>query len=582
MKRRFKLVIMLAVAFFALACGTVQAHAASTDSIEKVLPTGTYTLDVGYYSDEDATQSSTAMNSFWDTSAQLVVNSSNQAKLVFTQKSMMSVMTSATFNGHSLVEKSEGSTGTWSVNLSPQEAIKLINGDTYLSNITYNSGTYKGNHDFYVKINSGVPDTIDQPGEYALAVEYNKYEETALDGDSGEASMIQENSIWSDNITYQLKGDGTAELTLTQQSMMDYMTNLSFDGVQMDKHVNTSDATSGTWTATIPAATVKKISNGNKIVANMTYTVASINFTHTVDAVVVINSKSLVKADSLVTVAEAEAATNTDSTDSSSTDSSSTDSSSTDSSSTDSSSTDSSSTGSSSTGSSSTGSSSASSSSEVETSVANVEYHQADAEGKDLNELSMIQTDGIWSDAIKIQKNSNGTATVTITQNKMMNYMTKVTFNGVEMTKNVTSANATSGTWTGVLSKEKAADLKVGNKILIGVSYTIPNLFTHNVQALAVIKSITEGTDEATTSDSAKTTTTTKDIEDVTAPTLAVAADVSSSSASADSPAKQSSKSTLPQTGEANYSYASILGVLALITAIGLGGTLLSVGRFRK
>ena len=567
MKRRFKLVIMLAVAFFALACGTVQAHAASTDSIEKVLPTGTYTLDVGYYSDEDATQSSTAMNSFWDTSAQLVVNSSNQAKLVFTQKSMMSVMTSATFNGHSLVEKSEGSTGTWSVNLSPQEAIKLINGDTYLSNITYNSGTYKGNHDFYVKINSGVPDTIDQPGEYALAVEYNKYEETALDGDSGEASMIQENSIWSDNITYQLKGDGTAELTLTQQSMMDYMTNLSFDGVQMDKHVNTSDATSGTWTATIPAATVKKISNGNKIVANMTYTVASINFTHTVDAVVVINSKSLVKADSLVTVAEAEAATNTDSTDSSSTDSSSTDSSST---------------GSSSTGSSSTGSSSASSSSEVETSVANVEYHQADAEGKDLNELSMIQTDGIWSDAIKIQKNSNGTATVTITQNKMMNYMTKVTFNGVEMTKNVTSANATSGTWTGVLSKEKAADLKVGNKILIGVSYTIPNLFTHNVQALAVIKSITEGTDEATTSDSAKTTTTTKDIEDVTAPTLAVAADVSSSSASADSPAKQSSKSTLPQTGEANYSYASILGVLALITAIGLGGTLLSVGRFRK
>ena len=572
MKRRFKSVIMLAVAFFALACGTVQAHAASTDSIEKVLPTGTYTLDVGYYSDEDATQSSTAMNSFWDTSAQLVVNSSNQAKLVFTQKSMMSVMTSATFNGHSLVEKSEGSTGTWSVNLSPQEAIKLINGDTYLSNITYNSGTYKGNHDFYVKINSGVPDTSDQPGEYALAVEYNKYEETALDGDSGEASMIQENSIWSDNITYQLKGDGTAELTLTQQSMMDYMTNLSFDGVQMDKHVNTSDATSGTWTATIPAATVKKISNGNKIVANMTYTVASINFTHTVDAVVVINSKSLVKADSLVTVAEAEAATNTDSTDSSSTDSSSTGSSSTGSSSA----------SSSSTSSSSTSSSSASSSSEVETSVANVEYHQADAEGKDLNELSMIQTDGIWSDAIKIQKNSNGTATVTITQNKMMNYMTKVTFDGVEMTKNVTSANATSGTWTGVLSKEKAADLKVGNKILIGVSYTIPNLFTHNVQALAVIKSITEGTDEATTSDSAKTTTTTKDIEDVTAPTLAVAADVSSSSASVDSPAKQSSKSTLPQTGEANYSYASILGVLALITAIGLGGTLLSVGRFRK
>ncbi|KRL06269.1 LPXTG cell wall anchor domain-containing protein [Liquorilactobacillus hordei] len=200
----------------------------------------------------------------------------------------------------------------------------------------------------------------------------------------------------------------------------------------------------------------------------------------------------------------------------------------------------------------------------------------------------MIQEDGIWNTAIKIQKNTDGTATVTITQGKMMNYMTTVKFDGVEMTKNVASADAVSGTWTAVLSKEKVANLTVGNKILLDMTYTVPNMFTHNVQALAVIKSINE-VGSGKESGSNGTTTADKKITDVVAPAQAVSTDPHNSSSSSDSSISlsadssvKSSEMTLPQTGESNYSYASILGVLALITAVGLGGTLLSIRRSGK
>ncbi|MBZ2405687.1 LPXTG cell wall anchor domain-containing protein [Liquorilactobacillus hordei] len=76
---------------------------------------------------------------------------------------------------------------------------------------------------------------------------------------------------------------------------------------------------------------------------------------------------------------------------------------------------------------------------------------------------------------------------------------------------------------------------------------------------------------------------------DVVAPAQAVSTDPRNSSSSSDSSVSlsadssvKSSEATLPQTGESNYSYASILGVLALITAVGLGGTLLSIRRSGK
>lgn len=452
MKKKFIFLVMLTFAFFTLAFKTARINA---DSV-KVLPTGTYTLNVGYYKDE-ATTSTSSMDNMWGTSVQLVVDSSNEAKLIFSQVSGMSIMTAANFDGYSLVEKSEGNTGTWTASLSSQEALTLVNGGVYLADVSYSSGGYNGNPSFYVKINSGVPDAITK---------------TTSDADSSSSSSASSSS-------------SSASSSSTSSSNA------------------TSTSSSAASSSSTPSSNATSTSSSN---------VSSSN------------------ASSI--------------------------------------------------------SSSADSTSSVET--ATVEYHQVDGNGNDLNVLSMIQEDGIWNTAIKIQKNTDGTATVTITQGKMMNYMTTVKFDGVEMTKNVASADAVSGTWTAVLSKEKAANLTVGNKILLDMTYTVPNMFTHNVQALAVIKSINE-VGSGKESGSNGTTTTDKKITDVVAPAQAVSTDPRNSSSSSDSSVSlsadssvKSSEMTLPQTGESNYSYASILGVLALITAVGLGGTLLSIRRSGK
>ncbi|KRN29901.1 LPXTG cell wall anchor domain-containing protein [Liquorilactobacillus mali] len=461
MKKKFVFVLMIAFAFFTLAFKTANANA---DSV-KVLPSGTYTLNVGYYKDE-ATTTASSMDNMWGTSVQLVVDSSNEAKLIFSQVSGMSIMTGANFDGHSLVEKSEGNTGTWTASLTSQEALDLVNGDVYLADVSYSSGGYNGNPSFYVKINSGVPDAVIK---------------TISDADSSSSSSASSSSSSASS-----SGASSSNATSTSSS------SASSSSAPSSNATSTSSSSSAASSSSVSSSNASSIS------------------------------------------------------------------------------------------------SSAASTNSVET--ATVEYHQVDGNGNDLNVLSMIQEDGIWDTTIKIQKNADGTATVTITQGKMMDYMTTVKFDGVEMTKNVASADATSGTWTAVLSKEKAADLTAGNKILLDMTYTVPNMFTHNVQALAVIKSITGGTSVETDNDGkAATTGGNGDIEDVVAPAKAVSTDPSDSSSSTDGSVNlsadssvKSSGTTLPQTGESNYSYASILGVLALITAVGLGGTLLSIRRFSK
>lgn len=587
MKKSLSLVLLLGAIIFSI---YFNFSSVSADTI-KVLPTGTYTLNVSYYTDENATTESKAMNSYWSNSAKLVVNSNNQAKLIFSQSSGMSMMTSASFAGHKLGSSVSGDTGTWSVNLTPQEAIGLVNGNTYLSNITYQYASLVGNHDFYVKINSGVPDSIDQPGEYQLAVKYNKYLATATDGDSGEASMIQDGGLWDDNITYQLKNDGTAELTLTQAKMMDYMSYLSFDGTEMISNVDKENSENGTWTATIAASTVKKLVDGGKIIAKMTYSVPGM-FTHTVDTVVVIESKMLVKADPLVTTAEVNPNSNTDASTSADINKEASTESNIDTESNVDSSTSVISNSKSNT-SESTGNDDASvdASENTQTAsneIAKVKYNQVDDNDNDLNTLSMIETDGIWDPNIKIKKNSDGTITVTITQNKMMNYMTTVKFDGIEMTKNSSSTNATSGTWTAILSKEKAADIKVGNKILLNISYTIPNMFTHNVKALAIIESLaTTLADDSNTNSQETIANNSNEKNDELAPLSAVGADNTANTKAIDNVATlldtaSANNKTLPQTDEENSMYATVLGLLTIISAVGLSITIFSVGRFRK
>lgn len=123
--------------------------------------------------------------------------------------------------------------------------------------------------------------------------------------------------------------------------------------------------------------------------------------------------------------------------------------------------------------------------------TAQVSYNKTGANNSDTGQPSMIQSDNLWSRIIKLVKNNDGTVTVTIQQPKMLSYMSSLSFDGVTMQEHKQSDN--SGYWTVTLPASKAKDLKVGNKILVSMKYTVPGLFSHDVTALVVINSITTG-----------------------------------------------------------------------------------------
>lgn len=123
--------------------------------------------------------------------------------------------------------------------------------------------------------------------------------------------------------------------------------------------------------------------------------------------------------------------------------------------------------------------------------TAQVSYNKTGANNSDTGQPSMIQSDNLWSRSIKLVKNNDGTVTVTIQQPKMLSYMSSLSFDGVTMQEHKQSDN--SGYWTVTLPASKAKDLKVGNKILVSMKYTVPGLFSHDVTALVMINSITTG-----------------------------------------------------------------------------------------
>ena len=123
--------------------------------------------------------------------------------------------------------------------------------------------------------------------------------------------------------------------------------------------------------------------------------------------------------------------------------------------------------------------------------TAQVSYNKTGANNSDTGQPSMIQSDNLWSRIIKLVKNNDGTVTVTIQQPKMLSYMSSLSFDGIAMQEH--KQGNESGYWTATLPAAKAKDLKVGNKILVSMKYTVPGLFSHDVTALVVINSITTG-----------------------------------------------------------------------------------------
>lgn len=128
--------------------------------------------------------------------------------------------------------------------------------------------------------------------------------------------------------------------------------------------------------------------------------------------------------------------------------------------------------------------------------TAQVSYNKTGANNSDTGQPSMIQSDNLWSRSIKLVKNNDGTVTVTIQQPKMLSYMSSLSFDGIAMQEHKQGND--SGYWTATLPAAKAKDLKVGNKILVSMKYTVPGLFSHDVTALVVINSITTGDSKGT------------------------------------------------------------------------------------
>lgn len=106
----------------------------------------------------------------------------------------------------------------------------------------------------------------------------------------------------------------------------------------------------------------------------------------------------------------------------------------------------------------------------------NVAYMQSDNK----HQYSMIQTDHLWQRKI-IYKNKK----IIIKQTKMMNYMRKLTFDGVKLKA---TRHGKTGTWYGYLSAKHLRKIRHGRYIKVKMQYHVPKLFTHNVSALVKIK----------------------------------------------------------------------------------------------
>ena len=120
--------------------------------------------------------------------------------------------------------------------------------------------------------------------------------------------------------------------------------------------------------------------------------------------------------------------------------------------------------------------------------TAGVSYRQT----SNINKASMIESSHIWNKQIKFVKNNDGSVDVTIQQPIMMDYMRSLYFDGVKMQAH--NQNKKSGYWTVRLPASKAKDIVVGNKILVSMSYSAPQLPTSsNEKAWVVIDWIKTG-----------------------------------------------------------------------------------------
>ena len=106
----------------------------------------------------------------------------------------------------------------------------------------------------------------------------------------------------------------------------------------------------------------------------------------------------------------------------------------------------------------------------------NVAYMQSGNKKK----YSMIQTDKVWERKITYKNKK-----IIIKQTKMMNYMRKLTFDGVKLKA---TRHGKSGIWQGRISAKQLKKIRRGKYIKVKMQYHVPNMFTHNVSALVKIK----------------------------------------------------------------------------------------------
>jgi len=125
--------------------------------------------------------------------------------------------------------------------------------------------------------------------------------------------------------------------------------------------------------------------------------------------------------------------------------------------------------------------------------TANVTYKNADKP----DENSMIESGGLWDKNVKYTVRPDGSSDLTIKQDKMMSYMSSVTYLGqnkqataIGLKQNKTGEET--GSWKGHIDSARTAELKQGNKIFLEMEYTVPGLFSHDVKVLMQINSVQE------------------------------------------------------------------------------------------
>ena len=293
-----------------------------------VKPAGTkYTATVNYTKPGSTEPSS--LNGFFGKTITYVKDAKGQVTVQLKQAQMLNLMKSATFNGQKMTKTNDG----WT--LKYQGALADIDvHQKFTVGVSYNAMGRDFNHEADVEILSITPDgfgtevtqpaptnpkptpaskpkepaknpatkpgqkpapanqsakgkevtSLTQAGEYTASVDYKNFENPKED------SMIN-GGIWSKNIKLVKHADGTVTVTIKQPKMLDYMSSLYFDGVQMKKVKQGNGAKDapgyGYWIATLPAAKANDLKKGNTVVVSMAYTVPGV-FTHNVKANVVI------------------------------------------------------------------------------------------------------------------------------------------------------------------------------------------------------------------------------------------------------------------------------------------------------